>query len=249
LPIVAFLLFAFIAFCIICSITGIIVLGLSWHKVAGYLKARRERDLIALRGYHGRLSLVVSELLSRANELDQQSKYLPAETEAEWNRVYEKLGRALVLMGDTLTIIKERLEEKNVKSGREVTLLLCREATWVSRRLLSFEQKLLSAERKQVEHIKAVQEAQVRQDAQDAQAAPSKATPEVHVSLETQITLITEITDQLSEMSEGALLIEDSDRSTSDVDKPAKAKDTSDRSTTGDGGTSDQSGKSSIENS
>lgn len=189
---------------------------------------------------------MVSELLSRANELDQQSKYLPAETEAEWNRVYEKLGRALVLMGDTLTLIRERLEEKNVKSGREVTLLLCREATWVSRRLLSFEQKLLSAERKQVEHIKAVQEAQVRQealDAQDAQAAPGIATPEVHVSLETQITLITEITDQLSEMSDGALLIEDSDRSTNDVDKPAKAKDTPDRSTTGDGGNSDDSGK------
>jgi hypothetical protein len=249
LPIVAFLLFAFIAFCIVCSVTGIFVLGLSWHKIAGYLKARRERDLIALRGYHGRLSLVVSELLSRANELDQQSKYLPAETEAEWNRVYEKLGRALVLMGDTLTLIRERLEEKNVKSGREVTLLLCREATWVSRRLLSFEQKLLSAERKQVEHIKAVQEAQVRQEALDAQdpqaapAAPGIATPEVHVSLETQITLITEITDQLSEMSDGALLIEDSDRSTNDVDKPAKAKDTPNRSTTGDGGNSDDSGK------
>lgn len=226
-----------------------IVLGLSWHKIAGYLKARRERDLIALRDYHRRLSLVVSELLSRANELDQQSKYLPAETEAEWSRVYEKLGRALVLMGDTLTLIKERLEEKNVKSGREVTLLLCREATWVSKRLLSFEQKLLSAERKQVEHVKAVQEAQVRQEAQDAQAASSKATSEVHVSLETQITLITEITDQLSEMSDGALLIEDSDRSTNDVDKPAKASDTSDRSTTGDGGTSNDSGKSGIENS
>lgn len=226
------------------------MLGLSWHKIAGYLKARRERDLIALRGYHGRLSLVVSELLSRANELDQQSKYLPAETEAEWNRVYEKLGRALVLMGDTLTIIRERLDEKNVKSGREVTLLLCREATWVSRRLLSFEQKLLSAEKKQIEHIKAVQEAQVRQEAQDVQAPPSStATSEVHMSLETQITLISEIKDQLSEVSDVASFKEDSDRATSDVDKPAKTLDTPDRSTTSDGGTSDDSGKSGVENS
>jgi len=135
------------------------VLGLSWHKIAGYLKARQERDLLSIRDYHGRLSLVISELLSRANELDQQSKYLPAETEAEWNRVYEKLGRSLVLMGDTLIIIKQRVDEKNVKSGREITLLLCREATRVSRSLLSFEQKLLTAEKLQVEQIKAVQEA------------------------------------------------------------------------------------------
>ena len=131
--------------------------ALSWRKIAGYLKARRERDLLALSSYHSRLSLVVSELLSRANEIDQQSKYLPAETEAEWSAVYEKLGRALVLMGDTLVIIKERVQEKNVKAGREVTLLLCREASWVSRRLLDFERRLLNAEKLQLEQIKAVQ--------------------------------------------------------------------------------------------
>jgi len=165
LPIVAALLFAFIAFCIVCSVAGVVVLGLSWHKIAGYLKARRETDLLAIQSYHERLSLVVSELLARANELDQQSKYLPAETEAEWNRVYEKLGRALVLMGDTLVIIKERIAEKNVKGGREVTLLLCREATWVSRSLLDFEQKLISAEKLQVEQIRAVQEANLAPEA------------------------------------------------------------------------------------
>ncbi len=135
-----------------------IVLALSWHKIAGYLKARRERDLLAIRHYHSRLSLVISELLSRANEIDQQSKYLPAETEAEWSALYEKLGRALVLMGDTLVIIKEHADEKNVKGGREVTLLLCREATWVSRLLLDFEKRLLSAEKLQLEQIKQVQD-------------------------------------------------------------------------------------------
>ncbi len=135
-----------------------IVFALSWRKIALYLKARRERDLLTIRHYHSRLSLVISELLSRANEIDQQSKYLPAETEAEWSALYEKLGRALVLMGDTLVIIKEHVEHKNVKGGREVTLLLCREATWVSRRLLDFEKRLLSAEKLQLEQIKHVQD-------------------------------------------------------------------------------------------
>lgn len=206
MPIVAALLFAFIAFCIFCSVAGVVVLGLSWHRIARYLKARRERDLIAIQSYHGRLSLVVSELLARANELDQQSKYLPAETEAEWNRVYEKLGRALVLMGDTLSIIKERLEEKNVKGGREVTLLLCREATWVSRSLLSFEQKLIDAEKLQVEQIKAVQEANV-----SPQSAAMPNDPDA-----------------------GA--------------RSANIVDTSDSSTTGDGGTGDAAAKSGSEN-
>jgi hypothetical protein len=139
-------------------LAGLIVFALSWRKIALYLKARRERDLLALRSYHNRLSLVVGELLSRANELDQQSKYLPAETEREWSRLYEKLGQALVLMGDTLAIIKDHVDQKNVKGGREVTLLLCREATWVSRRLLDFETRLLTVEQLQVEEIKAVQQ-------------------------------------------------------------------------------------------
>jgi len=158
LPILAPLLFVLIAFFCFCSLAGLIVFALSWRKIALYLKARRERDLLALRSYHNRLSLVVGELLSRANELDQQSKYLPAETEREWSRLYEKLGQALVLMGDTLAIIKDHVDQKNVKGGREVTLLLCREATWVSRRLLDFETRLLTVEQLQVEEIKAVQQ-------------------------------------------------------------------------------------------
>lgn len=158
MPILAPLLFVLIAFFCFCSLAGLIVVGLSWRKIALYLNARRERDLLALRTYHSRLSLVVGELLARANELDQQSKYLPVETEKEWSRMYENLGQALVLMGDTLIIIKEHVEQKNVKGGRDVTLLLCREATWVSRRLLEFETRLLTVEKLQVEGMKAVQQ-------------------------------------------------------------------------------------------
>lgn len=111
-----------------------------------------------MRHYHLRLSLVISELLAKANEIDQQAKYLPAETESEWNKTYDKLGRALVLMGDTLIIIKERIDEKNVKGSREVTLLLCREAVWVSKRLLVFESRMITTEKEQLEKIKAVQD-------------------------------------------------------------------------------------------
>jgi hypothetical protein len=158
LPFLAPLLFVLIAFFCFCGFAGLVVFALSWRKIALYLKARRERDLIAIRHYHSRLSLVISELLSRANEIDQQSKYLPAETEAEWSAIYEKLGRALVLMGDTLVIIKDHVDQKNVKGGREVTLLLCREAMWVSRRLLDFEKRLVTAEKLQLEQIKKVQD-------------------------------------------------------------------------------------------
>jgi len=158
LPIFVPLLFVVTVFFCFCSLAGLIVFAIGWRKFLLYLKARRERDLLALRSYHNRLSLVVGELLSRANELDQQSKYLPAETEREWSRLYEKLGQALVLMGDTLAIIKDHVDQKNVKGGREVTLFLCREATWVSRRLLDFETKLLTVEQLQLEEIKAVQQ-------------------------------------------------------------------------------------------
>ena len=196
MPFFAPLLLVLIAFLGFCGLAGLVVFALSWRKISLYLKARRERNLLSLRHYHGRLSLVVSELLSRANEIDQQSKYLPAETEAEWSAIYEKLGRALVLMGDTLVIIKEHVEQKNVKGGREVTLLLCREATWVSRRLLDFERRIGSAEKLQLEQIKQVQDS-VRESTTNA---------------------------------------------------PAEV-DTRDRSTIGDGGSTSESGKSTLENS
>lgn len=158
MPFLAPLLFVLIAFFFFCGVAGLVVFALSWRKITLFLKARRERDLLAIRSYHSRLSLVVSELLARANEIDQQSKYLPAETEAEWSKIYEKLGRALVLMGDTLVIIKDHVDQKNVKGGREVTLLLCRESIWVSRRLLDFEKRLVTAEKRQLEQIKQVQD-------------------------------------------------------------------------------------------
>lgn len=158
MPILAPLLFLFIASFLVFGLVGLITLALTWRKIAGYLNARRERDLISMRHYHLRLSLVISELLAKANEIDQQAKYLPSETESEWNKTYDKLGRALVLMGDTLIIIKERIDEKNVKGSREVTLLLCREAVWVSKRLLVFESRMITTEKEQLEKIKAVQD-------------------------------------------------------------------------------------------
>jgi len=158
LPILAPLLVFLIAFLCVCGLAGLVAFVLTWRKLALFLKARRERNLLALDHYHSRLSLVVSELLSRANEIDQQSKYLPQEMEAEWSASFVKLGNALVVMGDALVIIKERVAEKNVKSARELTLILCREATLVSKRLLEFERRLLQAERLQLEQIKAVQQ-------------------------------------------------------------------------------------------
>lgn len=102
--------------------------------------------------------MVISELLSRANEIDQQSKYLPAETDAEWGVVFQKLGKELVLMGDSLTIVSENIRLKDVKSSREITLLICRKAVQVSRHLLAFEQKVLICELQQIEKIKSTQE-------------------------------------------------------------------------------------------
>lgn len=158
MPILApLLLFILATFCVF-ALVGLVAVALTWHKIALFLSARRERHLLSMKQYHSRLSIVVSELMARANEIDQQSKYLPAETEKEWSAGYERIGGALVVMGDALVLIQERVEEKNVKSAREMILLLCREASLVSKRLLDFERRLLSAEKLQLEQIKLMQE-------------------------------------------------------------------------------------------
>lgn len=150
-----------IVFVLICSalsgLASLFCLAFFYHKITRYLALKRERQLVSLRSYHGRLSMVISELLSRANEIDQQSKYLPAETDAEWGVVFQKLGKELVLMGDSLTIVHEHIRLKDVKASREVTLLICRKAVQVSRHLLAFEQKVLICEREQIEKIKSTQ--------------------------------------------------------------------------------------------
>jgi hypothetical protein len=150
-----------IVFVLICSalsgLASLFCLAFFYHKITRYLALKRERQLVALRSYHGRLSMVISELLSRANEIDQQSKYLPAETDAEWGVVFQKLGKELVLMGDSLTIVHEHIRLQDVKASREVTLLICRKAVQVSRQLLAFEEKVLICEREQIEKIKSTQ--------------------------------------------------------------------------------------------
>ncbi|HEY9785434.1 MAG TPA: hypothetical protein V6D17_08535 [Candidatus Obscuribacterales bacterium] len=78
---VAFVLF--LSFCL-GSIFALVVGFVLWRKISGYLETKREKELVAMRRYHKRLSTIVAELLSKANEIDQESQYVQSVVTADW---------------------------------------------------------------------------------------------------------------------------------------------------------------------
>jgi hypothetical protein len=113
------------------TIIGIIILfGLGLYWTTGFnllkalkmlgdeLKERREEELLMLRGYHQRLEQVTSELLSKANEIDQQSKYC-RDLPHHWSDSLAGSCRALVSLTEQLAAIQKRLRKGQTWTVRE----------------------------------------------------------------------------------------------------------------------------------
>ena len=87
-----------------------------------------------MREYNERLKNVVSELLARADESDQQSKYAGVQSE-QWSQQLRNACTALVKLGDELPTIDRFLAEENVKAARETILDCCKTAAGIAVRL------------------------------------------------------------------------------------------------------------------
>lgn len=99
-----------------------------------YFKERKQRQLATLHEYNSRLKSVVSELLARADEIDQQSKYTGV-PDAGWSQLLREACTDLVKLGDQLPVIDRFLSQEEVGAARKVILECCRKADGVSRQL------------------------------------------------------------------------------------------------------------------
>ncbi|HEY9775646.1 MAG TPA: hypothetical protein V6C81_17920 [Planktothrix sp.] len=99
-----------------------------------YFRDRRRRRLEQIEEYHERLRSVISELLAKADEVDQQGKYLGVPS-AEWTHILRAACSELVKLGDDLPKIEKMLEEQDLNGARDTVLESCRKASKISRQL------------------------------------------------------------------------------------------------------------------
>lgn len=118
---------------------GFIVLALIWRQLSKYLEQRRLRQLSQMHSYNRRLKLIVSELLAKANDIDQESKYISQTPDHNWSQRLLASCSDLVVLGNSLHLIEHKLGEGNVKESRESILSSCRIAVRVSTELDGLE--------------------------------------------------------------------------------------------------------------
>lgn len=136
---------------------SILALTMSFLALVGYRKlarasAEKQHDeLQQLRNYHERLRIVLSELLAKANEVDQQTKFIGV-PDRKFSDDLKAACTRLTAIYDALPVIEKLLEARDVRSSRKMLLESTRVATHVSGVLDSMqrdEQKLIT---RQEEH-------------------------------------------------------------------------------------------------
>lgn len=134
--ILACVVFGFIATAVVCLVT--------WHTVHRFLETRRQNQLERLTDYHSRLRLSVSKMLSRANEIDQEAKYLSSSWSERTKERYTKALEGLVLLGESLVVIEKSFESKQLKKGEWALLRSCRVAIRLSEELDAVESETVT---------------------------------------------------------------------------------------------------------
>lgn len=70
-----------------------------------------------------RLQDAVSELMARANEIDQESKFLEGGLSADQSERLQKACSELVILGDAVDVIETRLSQRDLKSAEQDLLI------------------------------------------------------------------------------------------------------------------------------
>lgn len=128
-----------------------------WRKLERYLRMRKQESLLRMSEYNLRLSRVVNHLLARANEVDQESKYIETKMTSQWSQSMANACTQLVLLGDAVKMIEGQILVSDLQASQKSLLESVRIARHLSLSLdglqaeISFSPDPESIKRKQKE--------------------------------------------------------------------------------------------------
>jgi hypothetical protein len=120
-----YLLMAFVAIAILFA-------GFFMTAVNRWLAERRKTRLVTLRSQHQRLGRVVTGLLAKVNEVDQDILYSGADLGDQHSNRFAEACSNLVILSESIPLIEELLEAEEIKKSEEAILKSCRIALNIS---------------------------------------------------------------------------------------------------------------------
>jgi len=137
-----FLVYVLATAALLALVVPLLLLFFVWGKVSRYLQNRRQKRLSALAHYHARLLKVINHLLTRADHVDQLSKFYAGESGDEWSKDLANACEKLVVLTESTKLIESSLASKDPGQGEENLLSCIRVAHYVLIRLSSLERRL-----------------------------------------------------------------------------------------------------------
>jgi hypothetical protein len=96
-----------------------------WLRLLDEAKLRKQIELDALQNFHIRLKNLTSEMLDKANEMDQDSKLLNRDMPKDWSRTMGATCSQLVMLADQTKLIEEYLQKRDPRAVRQLLAGAC----------------------------------------------------------------------------------------------------------------------------
>jgi FKBP-type peptidyl-prolyl cis-trans isomerase (trigger factor) len=97
----------------------------AWMRHLDEAKLRKQIELESLDGYYKRLKNLTSDLLAKANEMDQESKLLHRELSKDWSRTLGTTCSQLVTLADQTKMIERYLDKREPRAVRQLLSTSC----------------------------------------------------------------------------------------------------------------------------
>ncbi len=91
-------------------------------------------EIARLRDYNNRMGRVISELLAKANELDQDRSFAQI-VDRELSQTISQTCEQLITLADSLSLIEHLLKEGKLDTGRHDLLVTCHAADTIHKRI------------------------------------------------------------------------------------------------------------------
>ena len=99
-----------------------------------FQKNEAKTEIARLRDYNNRLGVVISELLAKANELDQDRSFAQI-VDRELSQIISSTCEQLITLADSISLIDHLLKDGQLETGRHDLLVTCHAADTINKRM------------------------------------------------------------------------------------------------------------------